>query len=58
MAWLGPTENSFNRVGVMVETRFPEMFQEGWCTLQPPGKLITEEQAKPDPGGPGKGRNG
>ena len=30
----------------------------GWWIWQPPGKLVPDEQAKPEPLGPGNGRNG
>ena len=55
--WLGPTENSFNTVGVIVLTRLAEKFQPGCFCVQPPGNWTTDEQAK-IPNGPGKGRNG
>src|ERR1700730_2121291 len=55
--WLGPAENSFKRAGVMVLTRFTDKFQPGCFCVQPPGKLIDDEQAK-IPNGPGKGRKG
>src|ERR1700716_1581543 len=51
--WLGPTENSFSKVGVMVLTKLAEKFQPGCFCVQPPAKLIADEQAK-IPNGPGK----
>ena len=55
--WLGPMENSFNTVGVIVLTRFAEKFQPGCCCVHPPLKVVPDAQAKM-PNGPGKGVNG
>src|SRR5437763_16248381 len=55
--WLGPIENSFNRVGLIVLTQFKEKFQPGCFCVHPPGKLMEDEQAKM-PNGHGYGWKG
>lgn len=51
--WLGPTENSFSKRGVKDATKLSDRFHPGCCWMQPPGKLIEDEQAK-IPNGPGR----
>src|SRR5260370_9491186 len=48
---LGPTENPFKIVGVIVLTRFAEKFQPGWCSVHPPLNVMSESQANV-PNGP------